>query len=291
MKRRLPRYLLIYGGLFGLILGCLISAGFLIAPRPQAQRAERRAGRGEEPVAMGGYGAVGPVAPIPMTARRPSSTWTLLGRIATAQLEEGQVEQSQQTMALIPDREEAEDPVNRTLRDEANDALLSSFLHSYRGPRNPEASKVHLQRAEAVALRSSAGAARAGAWLEIYEYTKQIEASERSDLDRQRYLSKSAAEASKISVDRAPPGSAPSPGVWDRVGGELLLIWPLGLTVLGSLGAEMIRKFVEFFGEDLGESAAGWLGTHRQPAEVGGPGEPATTVAATTVADRRPPPA
>ena len=280
MKRVLSRHLLVYGGLSGLVLGSLISAGVLTAAHLQAPAADRPADAGPAPPSPSqavGFGATLPVAPGPRFA---DTTWGLVGRIATAQLEEGQAEQSRQAMTLIPEREEAGPPAYRTQLDIAYSDLLRAILQPPRfGPRrpfDPETFRAQLGRAEAVAPRFGGGSARAGAWFQIYEWIKQEQAHDAINVDPLPYLGKAAAEAGKIPAGQAKSESGPEPGpthlaqAWDRVGGALLLVWPLGLTVLGSLGGEILRKSFEFLGEDVGESAAGWLGPHHQAAPSGG---------------------
>ena len=137
MKRVVPRRLVIFGGLAGLILGLLIVVGFLAAAHLQKHGGEGEADAILEAERQVAESSAEPAGEAPASSSKeapaqeppfPYTTWGLVGRIAAAQLEAGDEDGSRRTMALIPAKEGGGTRIYRTHLDRAYNNMLNAVL-------------------------------------------------------------------------------------------------------------------------------------------------------------------
>ncbi len=275
MKFRLPDRWIAYGGSLGLLLGALVILGFLtfahIGPGreagvdPDEAVAQQLASSAEAPK---GEATAGP----PSGAKEPpfpSTTWGLIERVAAAQLAMGEEEESFRTLALIPREAEAGSPAYRTGRDKAYNLLLTRLLDP-RTPVSKGVAQAHpgakglewLGDAEKIAGLMGEGLPRAGAWLKVFTRLRADKGPEAA----RKYLDRAVAEVRRpAAVDGS---SARLREAWHRVGGSLMFFWPIGLTLIGSLFAEIGRSLSEGLSDGLGSSLARLLGAERMAGSI-----------------------
>lgn len=257
----------IYGGAAGMVLGGLIVLGVLTLAHlgqgrgtgrptdPDAAALHENEEAATEPASMVQAGH--PESSGPAPTRFPATTWGLLARIALEQLESGDEDASFRTLAMIPPQDEGDALVYRTGRDKAYFLMLNRFLRRQISERRKDAPAQRgdwLPEAERIAARLGEGLPRAGAWLKILDYLRLAgKKPETSDI-----LHRAVAEASRPATVEAPTSRFLA--AWEMVGGWLMLLWPVGMTALGALGAEVSRRVLEGFAEEAGTAAARWFG-------------------------------